>query len=80
MLTLGECLMGSALTHRARARVRQRSSIERPIQASLSHRPVMSSWSVARALESKAHQALLIEGPIEKNVEKQVGFGINAPS
>ena len=44
MLVLSEYLMGSALIHRARALVRQRSSVERPIQASLGR--CRAQWAV----------------------------------
>jgi len=79
MLALSECLMGSDLTHRARALVRQGSSLERPIQASLSRG--RAQWAVG-ALRERWNQnatAWLIEVPQEKNAEKQVGFGVNGP-
>jgi len=49
MLALSECLMGSDLTHRARALVLQGSSLERPIQASLSRG--RAQWAVGALRE-----------------------------
>ena len=39
----------------------------------------MGNWSAARALESKAQRALLIEVPKEKNARKQEGVVVIAP-